>query len=129
MSSTKTTNAPARRKTAPENSTQRSPAQGQQQAASPATIDQAIAQAQRGRVNITTEKAVQMGVKLYSEGKFAQAERVCRQIVEARPANADAHNILGVSLQAQGKGEEAITELRRAVKLAPQVGQPACQSR
>ncbi|MGI8706572.1 MAG: tetratricopeptide repeat-containing sulfotransferase family protein [Sphingomicrobium sp.] len=121
MSNTKTTNAPARRKPAGENSTQRPPAQGRQQAASPATLDQAIAQAQRGRVNITTEKAVQMGVKLYSEGKFAQAERVCRQIVEARPANADAHNILGVSLQAQGKGEEAITELRRAVKLAPHV--------
>jgi len=85
----------------------------------PATVDQAIAQAQQGRVNVSTEKAVQMAVKLYGEAKFAQAERVCRQIIEARPDNADAHNILGVSLQAQGKGEEAITEIKRAVKLAP----------
>lgn len=119
MSNTKSTTAHARRKPAPQNPAQRPQAQGQQQAASPATIDQAIAQAQRGRVSLTTEKAVQMAVKLYGEGKFAQAERVCRQILQARPDNFDAHNILGVSLQAQGKGEEAILELRRAVKLAP----------
>jgi tetratricopeptide (TPR) repeat protein len=114
MSNTKTTTAPARRKGA-----QQAPAAAQQQPAAPANIDQAIAQAQQGRVNVTADKAVQMAVKLYSEGKFGQAERVCRQIVQSRPDNADAHNILGVSLQAQGKSEEAITEVSRAVKLAP----------
>ena len=51
--------------------------------------------------------------------RFAQAERVCRQIIAARPGNADARNILGVALQAQGKSEEGIEVLRRAVKLAP----------
>jgi Flp pilus assembly protein TadD len=114
MSNTKTTNAPARRRAG-----QQSPAQAQQRAGAPATVDQAIARAQQGRVNVTPDKAVQMAVKLYGEGKLVQAERVCRQIIGARPDNADAHNILGVSLHGQGKGEEAITELRRAVKLAP----------
>jgi tetratricopeptide (TPR) repeat protein len=84
-----------------------------------ANLDAAIAQAQRGRVNVTPERAVQMAAKLYSEGNLAQAERVCRQVVEARPGNADAHNVLGATLQALGRGEEAIAELRIAVKLVP----------
>ena len=84
------------------------------------SVNTAIELAQKGRVNVTPEKAVQMAVKLYGERKFAQAERVCRQIIQVRPGNADAHNILGVALQAQGKGDEAIVELRKAVKLTPQ---------
>ncbi len=83
-------------------------------------LDAAIAQAQQGRVNVTPEKAVQMAAKLYGEGKLAQAERVCRQVVQARPGNADAHNILGATLQALGRGADALAQLRIAVKLAPQ---------
>ncbi len=93
-------------------------AQGQKPGS--ANLDTAIAQAQQGRVNVTAERAVQMAAKLYSEGKFGQAERVCRQVVEARPGNADAHNILGASLQALGRAQDAIAQLRIAVKLAPQ---------
>jgi tetratricopeptide (TPR) repeat protein len=85
----------------------------------PAVLDTAIARAQHGRVSVTPDKAVEMAGKLYGDGKFTQAERVCRQLISARPGNADAHNILGVALQAQGKSEEGIEALRRAVKLAP----------
>ncbi|MGN6155331.1 MAG: tetratricopeptide repeat-containing sulfotransferase family protein [Sphingomicrobium sp.] len=95
------------------------PKSGAQRPASNA-LGATIAQAQRGRVNVSAEKAVQMAAQLYSEGNFAQAERVCWQIVEARPANADAHNILGAALQALGRGSEAVAQLRIAVKLAPQ---------
>jgi tetratricopeptide (TPR) repeat protein len=113
MNRTKTTTAP-----------RQGQAKRQQQrrkggAGSGANIDAAIAQAQRGRVNVTPERAVQMAARLYSEGNLAQAERVCRQVVESRPGNADAHNILGATLQAQGRGKEALAELRIAVKLAP----------
>jgi len=83
-------------------------------------LESTIAQAQRGRVNVSPEKAVQMAARLYAEGNLGQAERVCRQIIEARPANADAHNVLGATLQALGRGAEAIAQLRIAVKLAPQ---------
>ena len=83
------------------------------------SLDRSIERAQRGRVNVTPEKAIAMAGKLYSEGKYAQALRVCAQVVEARPGNADAHNILGVSLNALGKRQEAIESLRRAAKLAP----------
>ena len=112
MSSTKSTAAPAQRR-APAKSSPAVPNGG------PATVDEAVAKAQTGTVSVTPEKAVQMAVKLYGEGKNAQAARVCRQILQARPGNADAHNLLGVLLQAEGKGEEAIAELRRAVELAP----------
>lgn len=83
------------------------------------TLDDAIAQAQHGRVNVTPEKAIAMAGKLYGERKYQQAEKVCRQIIEARPANADAQNILGVCLNALGQVEEGLAALRRAVKLAP----------
>jgi Flp pilus assembly protein TadD len=91
----------------------------QRRQSTPGDLDAAIAKAQQGRVNVSPDKAVQMAAKLYAERKLGQAERVCRQIVGARPGNADAHNILGATLQALGRGTEAIAELRIAVKLAP----------
>lgn len=115
MSSSETKTEPARRRGA-----QQVPAQVPQNQLNPNSLDQSIAQAQHGRVDVTPEQAMQMAVKLYGEGKFSQAERVCRQIIGARPEHADAHNILGVSLQALGRGDDAIAELRRAVKLAAQ---------
>ena len=80
-------------------------------------VDEAIAKAQTGRVNVTPTKAIEMAGHLYSRGQYGQAERVCRQIITARPANADAHNILGVSLAALGRSDDAVDELRRAIKI------------
>jgi len=94
-------------------------AQRNPQAPAPDPLDSAIARAQQGRVNVTPEKAIAMAGKLYGEGKYKQAEKVCRQIIDARPANADAQNILGVCLNALGQPKEAVAALRRAVKLAP----------
>jgi tetratricopeptide (TPR) repeat protein len=90
--------------------------QGQRQRR-PSTIDETIAKAQHGRVNITPAKAIEMAGQLYSRRQYAQAERVCRQIIAARPGNADAHNILGVSLAALGRMDDAVAALKRAVKI------------
>jgi Flp pilus assembly protein TadD len=81
------------------------------------SIDDTIAKAQHGRVNITPAKAIEMAGQLYTRREYAQAVRVCRQIISARPGNADAHNILGVTLSAVGQTEEAIAELKRAIKI------------
>ena len=83
------------------------------------SVDEAIANAQHGRVNVTPAKAIEMAGTLFRQGKFGQAEKVCRQIIQARPSNADAQNILGVTLNALGQRAEAIETLQRAVKLAP----------
>jgi len=94
---------------------------GQQPAARrPSTVDEAIAKAQHGRVNVSPAKAIEMAGQLYSRRQYAQAERVCRQIIAARPGNADAHNILGVSLAALCQSNDAVAELRRAIKINPQ---------
>jgi tetratricopeptide (TPR) repeat protein len=114
MSRTKPTTAPRRPAKAPD---QLHKASNRDQH----NLEASIRQARQGRVNVTPETAVQMAAKLYGEGHLSQAERVCRQVVEARPGNADAHNILGATLQAMGHGAEAIAELQIAVKLAPQV--------
>ena len=86
-------------------------------AAAAPNLEETIAKAQKGRVNVTPAKAIEMAGQLYSRGQYAQAERVCRQIISARPGNADAHNILGVSLAALGKSDDAVTELGRAIKI------------
>jgi len=80
-------------------------------------LEDSIAKAQRGRVNLTPARAIEMAGQLYSRGEFSQAERVCRQIIAARPDNADAHNILGVSLAALGEVEQAIAGIKRAIRI------------
>jgi tetratricopeptide (TPR) repeat protein len=84
-----------------------------------ASVDEVISQARTGRVNVSPAKAVEMAGQLYGRGQFGQAERVCRQIMQTLPANADARNILGVTLSALGRSAEAIEELRTAASLAP----------
>src|SRR5947209_13359764 len=126
MTNPKSTNAPHK---APRGPARRAGA-NRPQPASPAgnahpaggagNLDETIAKAQQGRVNVTPAKAVEMAGQLYRRGNYGQAERVCRQIIEARPGNADAHNILGVTLAALGRSKEAVAELQRAIKINPQ---------
>src|SRR4051794_41068761 len=128
MSNSKTSSAPksATKKAAPAGANRPHQVQGaaanpqRQPARRPSTVDETIAKAQHGRVNVTPAKAVEMAGQLYSRRQYAQAERVCRQIINSRPGNADAHNILGVSLAALGNGSEAVAELKRAIKINAQ---------
>jgi len=122
MSNSKTSSAPkvANKKAAPAGAKQGGQPVANAQSERPrrpSTIDETIARAQHGRVNITPAKAIEMAGQLYSRQQYAQAERVCRQIIASRPANADAHNILGVSLAALGNMDEAVGALKRAIKI------------
>ncbi len=82
-------------------------------------LDETLAKAQSGRVNVSPAKAIEMAGVFYQRGQYAQAERVCRQVIAARPAQADAHNILGVTIAAGGGFEQAEESIRRAIKLNP----------
>ena len=82
-------------------------------------IDEVVAKAKQGRVALSPAKAIELAGRLYTEGRYGQTESVCRQIIQQNPAHADAHNILGVALNAQGKTKEAVATLKRAIKLAP----------
>lgn len=81
------------------------------------THDQAIAKLREGPMDVTPGEAIELAGALYSRGELAEAERVCRQIIAARPANGDAHNILGVVLAALGQVDEAVAALDRAIEL------------
>lgn len=83
--------------------------------------DEMIEKVQKGTMQMSEAKAIAMAGELFKRQRFAQAEQVCRQIIQHKPANAEAHNILGVSLSAMGKGKEAIESLKRATKLAPKI--------
>jgi tetratricopeptide (TPR) repeat protein len=129
MTKSKSTNAPNRAPSGPRGAgganrpPQQGPAGGQRvQGRRPpptANVNEAIDKAMHGRVNVTPAKAIEMAGQLYSRRQYAPAIRVCRQIVEARPGNADAHNILGVSLSAVGQVDNAIAALQRAIKINP----------
>jgi len=87
-----------------------------------AVTDEMIQKVQQGSLNMTEAQAIAMAGELFGRGKYGQAEKVCRQIIQHRPSHSDAHNILGVSLNAQGKSKEGIASIRRAIKLAPKIG-------
>jgi tetratricopeptide (TPR) repeat protein len=65
------------------------------------------------------EADLERGIELYNAKKYAEAERVLAQIVEAESENARAHEYLGLARLALGKLDEADAELSRAQDLAP----------
>ena len=81
------------------------------------SIDEVIAEAQHGRVKVTPARAIEMAGQLFSRGEFAQAERVCRQLIAARADSSDAHNILGVTLARLERMDEAVAALKRAIEI------------
>jgi tetratricopeptide (TPR) repeat protein len=54
------------------------------------------------------------------EGRLAEAETLCRRILEAQPDLPEAEHLLGLVEHQSGRLGEAIEHLRRAVALAPQ---------
>ena len=68
---------------------------------------------------MTPAQAVELAGKLFTDRRYQDAEKVCRQIIDQTPNQADAHNILGATLNALGMRKEAVAVLKRALKLAP----------
>src|SRR3954465_4435079 len=82
-------------------------------------LDDLQRKAEGGRVTMTPAKAIALAGKLFTDGRVQDAETVCRQLIQQSPDQADAHNILGVALNAQGMRKEAVSSLKKAIKLAP----------
>ena len=59
------------------------------------------------------------GVQLYESRKYADAERVLRQVAGAEPENAEVRQYLGLALLEQNKLSEAESALQKAIELAP----------
>jgi tetratricopeptide (TPR) repeat protein len=69
-----------------------------------------------GKRMLVTDAVATAG-KLVNNGKLDQAENLVRQVLQARPNLADAHNILGVILHRRGKTQDGVASVRRAIKL------------
>ncbi|MBC7327611.1 tetratricopeptide repeat protein [bacterium] len=54
-----------------------------------------------------------------ANGRFIEAERECKWIIEQDPFNADAHSLLGDIYERKGEIILAIEEYREAIRLAP----------
>ena len=74
-------------------------------------------QADAAGVSMTTEKAMEQAHNLYSTGRLAQASKICSEIVAQRPRMAEAHNLMGAILNAQGESAAAVKSLQRAIHL------------
>lgn len=81
---------------------------------------------QPGPKRVPVTQALNVIRQLYSAGHLEQAEAACAQIAEQRPRLADAHNLLGVILNARGKPREAVKALQRALHLSPDTAQYLC---
>jgi tetratricopeptide (TPR) repeat protein len=66
---------------------------------------------------VSFEKAMEEAHRLYSVGRLEQAAQVCSQIVSQRPRLAEAHNLMGAILNAQGNSAAAVKSLQRAIHL------------
>ena len=71
---------------------------------------------------LAAEDLLQLGQRLYSEGKFTEAEAALRK---APRNNAKARLLLGAALLGQGRREDALAELSAANRLAPGDGEIA----
>lgn len=65
------------------------------------------------------DEKIQEVVRHQSAGRIADAERVCRGILRARPSHPKANLLLGMLLKDQGRVDDAEAAFRRVVTVAP----------
>jgi tetratricopeptide (TPR) repeat protein len=79
------------------------------------------ANAGAGKVAVPIAQALDTAGKLYLSGEVERAERICRQVIANRPGMPDAHNLLGVILNARGQPEAAVASISAAIRLGPRI--------
>lgn len=84
-----------------------------------ALLERTLDEARKGPVTVPAGQALALAAQLFETGRLVEAAGLCRQLLGARPRSAQLHNILGVTLDALGRGEEAVECLEAAIALAP----------
>ncbi|HEY2588572.1 MAG TPA: tetratricopeptide repeat protein [Tepidisphaeraceae bacterium] len=69
---------------------------------------------------LTLEEAAATAVRLLHERRLPQAEALLQAVVDADADNADAFHFLGVLRAQQGRGDDAVRLILRALELAPE---------
>ncbi|MFB2879878.1 tetratricopeptide repeat protein [Floridanema aerugineum] len=62
---------------------------------------------------------VSYGTDLYTQGNMAAAETIFRQLITSFPKEPTPYLRLGIILERQGRGEDAIAEYRKAIEINP----------
>ena len=74
-------------------------------------------------MELTVDQALQQAVAAHKTGKFQDAERLYRAILQAQPQHPDANHNLGVLAVAVGKPLEALPLFKLALDANPQIEQ------
>ena len=74
-------------------------------------------------MELTIEQALQQGVAAHKEGKYQDAERVYRAILEPQPKRPDANHNLGVLAVSVNKTEAALPLFKTALEANPKIEQ------
>ena len=67
-------------------------------------------------MKLTIEQALQQGIAAHREGKFKEAERLYRAILQYQPTHPDANHNLGIIAVACGKYEAALPFFKKAIE-------------
>ncbi|MBH5371397.1 tetratricopeptide repeat protein [Bradyrhizobium glycinis] len=65
------------------------------------------------------DAVISAAASAYGQGRYAESEALCRQILQAVPDHFDATHVLGLSVQQGGRLEEAQQLLERAIAIDP----------
>jgi predicted O-linked N-acetylglucosamine transferase (SPINDLY family) len=68
----------------------------------------------------TIAEAVQRAVQRYLSGNYAGAEELCRRVLDADPAHADALNLRGLVAHAAGQSQAALDYIGKALQIKPE---------
>ena len=74
-------------------------------------------------MKLTIEQALQQGVAAHKGGKFQDAERLYRAILQSQPAHPDANHNLGVLVVSVNNAEAALPLFKTALESNPKVEQ------
>ncbi len=69
----------------------------------------------------TTPEGLERGLEHHHAGRFAEAERIYRCVLDRDPDNAEAHHLFGVLSYERGQAEDAISRFESAVAIAPEI--------
>src|SRR5262245_33571136 len=71
------------------------------------------------RIEITVDQAVALAVDWMKQGRFADAERICRAVFDLEPQNAATLHYLGVLAHKRGNNDEALGLIRQSLERSP----------
>ena len=74
-------------------------------------------------MELTIEQALQQCASIHKKGKFQEAERLYRAILQAQPTNAEANYNMGMLAVGMGKIEESLLFFKAALDANPRTGQ------